>query len=48
MYVLKVLAVDQGIPSFTSTALIDVTVLDVNDCPPRFANTNFTSSVLVC
>ncbi|XP_068245433.1 putative neural-cadherin 2 [Palaemon carinicauda] len=31
----KVIGVDEGIPSLSSTATLTVTVTDVNDCPPR-------------
>ncbi|XP_068208342.1 cadherin-related hmr-1-like [Palaemon carinicauda] len=33
--VFRILAMDQGDPSLTSTATLTVTVTDVNDCPPR-------------
>jgi len=35
-YTLMVEAVDQGYPSLTSSAVIHITVLDINDNPPRF------------
>ncbi|XP_064105899.1 putative neural-cadherin 2 isoform X2 [Macrobrachium nipponense] len=35
MSLYRVLASDQGNPSLTSTATLTITVLDVNDCPPR-------------
>lgn len=35
-YTLTVEAVDQGYPSLTGSAIIHVTVLDINDNPPRF------------
>jgi len=47
VYNLKVIAVDAGVPALTSTADITVELLDVNDSPPRFSNSNFTATVQV-
>lgn len=35
-YILMVEAIDQGYPSLTGSAMIHITVLDINDNPPRF------------
>lgn len=38
-YTLTVQAIDGGIPSFSATATVEVTVIDRNDNPPRFSIT---------
>jgi len=42
-----VIAVDSGVPALTSTADVTVQLLDVNDSPPQFSNSNFTATVQV-
>ena len=48
MHSLKIVAVDSGVPALTSTADVTVELLDVNDSPPQFTNSNFTATVQVC
>lgn len=44
IYLLTIIAIDNGRPnSFTSTASIKVSILDVNDNPPIFRTNNLTS-----
>jgi len=47
VYNLKIVAVDAGVPALTSTAEVTVELLDVNDSPPQFTNSNFTVTVPV-
>lgn len=35
-YILTIEAIDQGYPSLTGSAMVHITVLDINDNPPRF------------
>ncbi|XP_068628013.1 fat-like cadherin-related tumor suppressor homolog [Battus philenor] len=44
-YVLELRARDRGQPSLESTAFLNVEVLDANDNPPLFAQTNYTAVV---
>lgn len=44
-YNLTVQAVDHGVPPLSSTVLLSVTVLDVNDNPPEFTNKIVYASV---
>ena len=39
---------DSGSPQLTGSAFIYVTVLDVNDQPPQFDQSNYTAVVQVC
>lgn len=47
MYSLKIIAADAGMPALTSTVDVTVELLDVNDNPPQFSNSNFTATVEV-
>jgi len=47
VYHLKIVAVDGGVPALTSTTDVTVGLLDVNDSPPQFTNSNFTATVQV-
>lgn len=47
-YVLEVEAVDGGIPSLSSVALVNVEISDVNDNAPIFSEQNYTAVVQVC
>lgn len=44
-YNLTVQAMDHGVPPLSSTVLLSVTVLDVNDNPPEFTNKILYSAV---
>ena len=44
-YNLTVKAIDTGTPPNHATQIIYVTVLDVNDNPPRFQNKTYTASI---
>ena len=39
-YILTVTAVDRGSPSLTGSATVNITVIDVNDRPPKFITSN--------
>ena len=43
-YTFHVLAVDSGSPPLTSTALVRVTLTDINDNPPEFLNTPYMAT----
>ncbi|XP_076876271.1 protocadherin-16 [Brachyhypopomus gauderio] len=45
-YSLEVVAQDHGTPPLSSTATIEVTVLDVNDNSPKFSSSSYTIDVL--
>ena len=45
-HLFRVVARDQANPPLTSTALVNITVLNENDTPPRFLQNNYTISVL--
>ncbi|TNN16405.1 Protein dachsous, partial [Schistosoma japonicum] len=45
MYRLKVLCVDNGEPSLTGTAQVEIFILDENDWPPQFTREVYTFSV---
>jgi len=47
VYNLKIVAVDSGVPALTSSVDVTVELLDVNDSPPQFVNSNFTATVQV-
>jgi len=47
VYNLKIVAVDSGVPALTSSVDVTVELLDVNDSPPQFLNSNFTATVQV-
>ena len=36
--VVHIVAVDTGVPSLSSTATLHITLIDVNDCPPRLSS----------
>ncbi|XP_076646629.1 FAT atypical cadherin kugelei isoform X7 [Halictus rubicundus] len=40
-----VIAIDRGVPSLTSTAHVWVTVIDMNDNPPKFEQPSYTCSL---
>ena len=44
-YVLNVMAFDNGNPSLTATTLVKISVVDVNDNPPRFLQQHYTAAV---
>ncbi|KAI5643563.1 cadherin domain-containing protein [Phthorimaea operculella] len=44
-YVLEVRARDRGIPSLEATALVNIEVVDANDNPPLFSQSNYTAVV---
>ncbi|XP_044210752.1 protocadherin-16-like [Thunnus albacares] len=44
-YTLTVTAQDQGNPSLSSTATVEVTVLDINDHSPQFQSSSYTADV---
>ena len=44
---LKIIAVDAGVPALTSSVDVTVELLDVNDSPPQFSNSNFTATLQV-
>ncbi|KAK2846728.1 hypothetical protein Q5P01_009727 [Channa striata] len=44
-YTLTVMAQDQGHPQLTSTATVEVTVLDINDHSPVFQSSSYTADV---
>ncbi|KAM7412774.1 hypothetical protein PAMA_020247 [Pampus argenteus] len=44
-YTLTVIAQDQGHPSLSSTATVEVTVLDINDHSPKFQRSTYTADV---
>uniref|UniRef100_A0A672YLJ1 Protocadherin Fat 1-like n=1 Tax=Sphaeramia orbicularis TaxID=375764 RepID=A0A672YLJ1_9TELE len=41
-YTLTVLASDNGMPPLSSTAVINIDILDINDNPPLFSQANYT------
>ncbi|KAK4472051.1 hypothetical protein MN116_005425 [Schistosoma mekongi] len=45
MYRLKVLCIDNGEPSLTGTAQVEIFILDENDWPPQFTREVYTFSV---
>ncbi|KAK5904987.1 hypothetical protein CesoFtcFv8_006498 [Champsocephalus esox] len=44
-YTLTVTAQDQGHPSLSSTATVEVTVMDINDHSPQFQSSSYTADV---
>ncbi|XP_037297103.1 fat-like cadherin-related tumor suppressor homolog isoform X2 [Manduca sexta] len=44
-YVLELRARDRGVPALDSTTRVNIEVLDANDNPPMFAQTNYTAVV---
>lgn len=44
-YSLEVVAQDHGIPSLTSTATVEVTVLDINDNSPTFSSSSYAVDI---
>lgn len=42
-YSLTILAVDGGVPAMSSTAMVNVDVLDINDNPPTFSLISLTT-----
>lgn len=44
-YVLEVRAKDRGVPALETTAVINVEILDANDNPPLFEQSNYTAIV---
>ena len=46
-YRLEIHAVDSGSPQLTGSAFINVVILDVNDQPPQFDQSNYTAVVQV-
>ncbi|KAJ7995813.1 hypothetical protein DPEC_G00248480 [Dallia pectoralis] len=44
-YSLTVTALDGGSPALSSTAIVEVNVLDVNDHSPRFSSTSYTTDL---
>nr|XP_023660997.1 protocadherin-16-like [Paramormyrops kingsleyae] len=44
-YTLTVVAQDHGTPPLTSTAVVDVAVLDINDNSPRFQHSSYTVDI---
>uniref|UniRef100_A0A3P8SRX2 Protocadherin-16 n=1 Tax=Amphiprion percula TaxID=161767 RepID=A0A3P8SRX2_AMPPE len=44
-YTLTVIAHDQGQPSLSSTATVEVTVLDINDHSPQFQSSSYTADI---
>ena len=44
-YVLSFMAVDNGSPALTATSLVKISVVDVNDNPPRFSQQHYTAAV---
>jgi protocadherin Fat 1/2/3 len=44
-YTLEIIATDQGSPSKSSSCLVEVQILDVNDSPPLFSKENYTAIV---
>lgn len=46
-YQLEVHAVDCGVPPLTSSVMVSIELLDVNDSPPIFTNDNFTATIQV-
>uniref|UniRef100_A0A4W6E2A7 Protocadherin-16 n=1 Tax=Lates calcarifer TaxID=8187 RepID=A0A4W6E2A7_LATCA len=44
-YTLTVTAQDQGIPPLSSTATVEVTVLDINDHSPQFQSSSYTADI---
>lgn len=42
-YSLTILAVDGGVPAMSSTAMVSIDVLDINDNPPTFSLTSLTT-----
>ncbi|XP_075972507.1 FAT atypical cadherin kugelei isoform X2 [Anticarsia gemmatalis] len=44
-YVLEVHARDHGLPALEATALVNIEVVDANDNPPLFAQTNYSAVV---
>ena len=46
-YNLEILALDSGSPSLTGTTTVSIELLDVNDSPPRFLESNYTAVIQV-
>ena len=46
-YELVIAAIDNGVPALTSSTLVKIELLDINDSPPQFSNTNFTATIQV-
>ncbi|KAL0839199.1 hypothetical protein ABMA28_015971 [Loxostege sticticalis] len=44
-YVLEVRARDRGVPALETTTLVNIEIIDANDNPPLFAQTNYTAVV---
>lgn len=44
-YSLEVIAQDYGIPSLSSTATVDITVLDINDNSPKFSSSSYAIDI---
>ena len=44
-YVINVIAYDQGIPSLTSTATLEIQVIDINDNPPVFSEVEYFTAI---
>ncbi|KAI7793262.1 putative protocadherin-16 [Triplophysa rosa] len=44
-YILEVVAQDHGSPSLSSTATVEISVLDVNDNSPKFSSSSYTIDV---
>lgn len=46
-YTLKVVAVDNGVPPLSSSAIINIDISDVNDNPPLFSQANYSLIIQV-
>lgn len=46
-YTLMVVASDNGVPSLSSSAMINIDISDVNDNPPLFSQANYSLIIQV-
>uniref|UniRef100_A0A4W5QUU6 Cadherin domain-containing protein n=1 Tax=Hucho hucho TaxID=62062 RepID=A0A4W5QUU6_9TELE len=46
-YSLAVRALDSGVPSMSSTVMVNIDISDINDSPPTFTPANLTTVIQV-